>query len=124
MECTAQRIANVVLIRVVGRIDHTTAKAFDAALSPHLNGCTGEAQKVLLDFSGVDHMSSAGLRVLMIAAKQCRQQQGELVVAALQPMIQEVFKISRFDLVFKIFPTVRAALEAISPAAAAAYDGC
>src|SRR5262245_6224633 len=121
MECTAQHIANVVLIRVIGRIDHTTAKAFEEALFPHLDACTGEAQKGLLDVSGVDYLSSAGLRVLMLAAKHCREQHGELVIAAPQPMIQEVFTITRFDLIFQVFPTVRAALTAISPAAAAVY---
>jgi anti-anti-sigma factor len=122
MECTTRYVTNVVLIRVAGRIDHTTAKGFEEALRPHLDGCTGEAKKVLLDLSGVDYMSSAGLRVLMVAAKHCRKQNGTMVIAALQPMIEEVFKISRFDLVFQIFPTVQAALEAISPTAAAAYD--
>ena len=57
----------------------------------------------------------------MIAAKQCRKQNGKMVVAALQPMIQEIFQISRFDKVFEVFPTVRAALENISRLAAAAY---
>jgi len=46
-----------------------------------------------------------------------------MVLAALQPMIQEVFKISRFDLVFQTFPTVLAALEALSPAAAVVFTG-
>ena len=46
-----------------------------------------------------------------------------MVLAGLQPMIQEIFQISRFDKVFEVFPTVRAALENISPAAASAYDG-
>jgi len=123
MECKVREIANVSLIQVLGRIDHTTAKAFEDALSPHMAGCTGEDKKLLLDFSGVTFISSAGLRVLMIAAKRCRKQNGKMVLAALQPVIQEVFQISRFDTVFEIFPTVRAALEAISPAAASAYDG-
>lgn len=123
MQCISQHIANVVLIRVEGRIDHTTAQDFGQALTPHVDICTGEDRKLLLDCSGVDYMSSAGLRVLMIAAKRCRTQQGEMVLAALQPLIQEVFKISRFDLVFKTFPTVKVALEALSPAAAVAYDG-
>ena len=50
MECKTQVIANVVLLQVEGRIDHTTAKAFESALSPHLAGCTGEEKKLLLDF--------------------------------------------------------------------------
>src|SRR5215470_14746293 len=123
MECKVRQIANVALIRVEGRIDHTTAKAFEEALSPHVTGCTGDDKKLLLDFSGVTFISSAGLRVLMVAAKQCRKQNGKMVLASLQPVIQEIFQISRFDSLFEVFPTVRAALEAISPAAASAYDG-
>jgi len=123
MECKVRQIANVALIRVEGRIDHTTAKAFEEALSPQVTGCTGDDKKLLLDFSGVTFISSAGLRVLMVAAKQCRKQNGKMVLASLQPVIQEIFQISRFDSLFEVFPTVRAALEAISPAAASAYDG-
>jgi anti-anti-sigma factor len=123
MECKMQNIANVVLFQIVGRIDHTTAKAFESELLPQLTGCTGEEKKLLLDCGGLDYISSAGLRVFMIAAKQCRKQNGKMVLAALQPMIQEVFRISRFDTVFEVFPTVRAALESISPAAASAYQG-
>ena len=123
MECKVGPIANVTLIRVAGRIDHTTAKAFEDALSPELAGCAGEDKILLLDFSGVTFISSAGLRVLMIAAKQCRKQNGKIALAALQPMVQEVFQISRFDSLFEVFPTVRAALQAVSPTAASQYDG-
>jgi len=122
MECQAQEIANVILVRVTGRIDHTTAKAFENALLPLLDGCSGEGQKALLDLSGVVYMSSAGLRVLTLAAKQCRKQNGEIAVAALQPLLQEVFRIGRLETVFKVFRTLREALEAIAPAAASAYD--
>ena len=122
MECKLREIANVALIQVAGRIDHTTAKAFENALSPHVAGCAGE-KILLLDFSGVTFISSAGLRALMIAAKQCRKQKGKIALAALRPRIQEVFQISRFDSLFEVFPTVRAALQAISPAAVSAYDG-
>ena len=123
MELKTQDIANVTLIQAAGRIDHTTAKDFENRLLPQLAGCTGETKKILLDFSEVNFISSAGLRVLMIAAKQCRKQGGKMVLAALQPMIQEVFQISRFDSVFEVFPTVKAAMEAISATAAAAYGG-
>jgi anti-anti-sigma factor len=122
MGCRAQAIADVILVRVAGRIDHTTAKAFENTLLPLLDGYSGEAKRVLLDLSGVAYMSSAGLRVLILAAKQCREPYGEIVVAALQPPLQEVFGIARLELVFKVFKTVREGLEAISPAAAVAYD--
>jgi anti-sigma B factor antagonist len=121
MDLRALEISNVTLIQVEGRIDHTTAKDFETRLLPQLEGCSGETKKILLDFSEVNYISSAGLRVLMIAAKQCKKQNGKMVLAALQPMIQEIFHISRFDTVFEVFPTVKSAMETISATAAAAY---
>jgi len=122
MECKIRTLANVVLIEVEGRIDHGTAPAFASALLPHVEGCTGETKKLLLDLAAVNYMSSAGLRVVMIAAKGCRKQSGKMVLAALQPTIQEIFKIGRFDMVLDTFATVREALAAISPAALVLYD--
>jgi anti-sigma B factor antagonist/stage II sporulation protein AA (anti-sigma F factor antagonist) len=122
MECRAQNIADVLLVQVEGRIDHTTAKAFEDGLLPLLDGSAGRP-KAVLDLSGVAYMSSAGLRVLTLAAKQCRQQQGNIVIAALQPLLQEVFRISRFDTVFTVFKNVPEALENLSPAAASRYSG-
>jgi anti-anti-sigma factor len=123
MELKTRDISNVTLIQVTGRIDHTTAKDFEKDLLPQLAGCTAETKKILLDFSEVNYISSAGLRVLMIAAKQSKKQNGKMVLAALQPLIREVFQISRFDTVFEVFPTVKAAMEAISATAATMYGG-
>jgi len=123
MELQTQDMANVRLIHVEGRIDHTTAPSFQGLLLPKLTDCTGETKKALLDLSGVHYMSSAGLRVLVLAARQCQQQQGEIVLAALQPDVQEVFKIIHFDVLFKMFATVHAALEYLSPTAASVYRG-
>jgi anti-sigma B factor antagonist len=67
-------------------------------------------------------VSSAGLRCFMLAAKQAKTQHGRIAVAALQPVVAEIFQISRFNLVFEIYPTLREALEAVSPEAAAALD--
>jgi anti-anti-sigma factor len=123
VELQTQDIANVLLIHVAGRVDPITAKRFEGLLLPRLNGCTGETQKVLLDLSGVHYMNSMGLRVLTLALRQCQKQQGEIVLAALQPFLQDVFKITRFDTLFKVFATVQAALAHLSPTAASAYDG-
>jgi anti-anti-sigma factor len=115
-------LANVDLVKVQGRIDHISAPVFESELLPQVAKCSGEEKKLLLDCSELTYLSSAGLRVLMIAAKRCRQQNGKIVLAVLQPTIQEIFRISRFDTVFEVFSSVPAALAAISPAAAAAYE--
>ena len=124
MDFSSQQLEDITLIRVEGRIDHKTAKDFENQLKPYSDACTaGDFQKILIDLGGVEFMTSAGLRVLMIAAKSCDQQRGELAVADHQPIIEEIFKISRFDTVLKVFPTVEIALETISFAAATAYKG-
>jgi len=120
MELHTQEVVDVMVMRVEGRIDHLTAQGFENGLLPLLNECTGETKKAVLDLSGVTYMSSAGLRVLMLAARQCQKQHRIIVLAALQPMLQEVFRISRFDMLFKMFDTVQAALEAIAPPAVSA----
>lgn len=122
MEFKSQEILDVALVKIQGRVDHSTAKEFENALKPHLDQCIqGEQKKIIIDLGGVDFMTSAGLRVLMIAAKTCDKHKAEIAVAALQSGIQEIFKISRFDLILKVFSTVDSAIESLSPEAIEDY---
>jgi anti-anti-sigma factor len=123
MELQTQDIANVRLIYVEGRIDHTTVQSFQDLLLPQLTDCTGETKKALLVLNGVNYMISGGWSVLVLAARQCQQQQGEMVLAALSPFLQKIFPITHFDTLFKVFDTVPAALEHLSPTAASLYRG-
>jgi anti-sigma B factor antagonist/stage II sporulation protein AA (anti-sigma F factor antagonist) len=123
MELQTRDIANVRLIHVEGRVDLTTAHSFQDLLLPKLSDCTGETRKALLDLSGVHYMSSAGLRVLLLALRQCQQQQGEFVLAALPSFLQDVFRVTHFNDLFTVFATVPAALAHLSPTAASLYSG-
>jgi anti-sigma B factor antagonist len=105
-----------------GRLDHDNCDAFRAELAPHLDVCVRERLPLVLDMSGLEYVSSAGLRCLMLAAKEARERSGKLVVAAMQPIVAEIFQISRFNLVFEVFPTLREALASVSPQAAEAFD--
>ncbi|MBI2525454.1 MAG: STAS domain-containing protein [Candidatus Rokubacteria bacterium] len=122
MELAPRRCADAVILCPAGRIDHTVSPDFKAALAPHLDRCGAERDRVVLDLSGVEYISSAGLRVLMLAAKQVKAQGGTMVVAALGPIVREIFEISRFHLVLDVYPTTRDALAAVSPAALAAFS--
>lgn len=97
------------MIAFSGRIDQSTASTFDAALKPHLDTCRAEDPPLVIDFSDVDYISSVGLRVLMLAARQVKAQNGRIAIAALTPVVAEVFQISRFNLVFQVFPSLEAA---------------
>ena len=122
VELQTRDIANVLLIHVEGRVDLTTAQSFQDLLLPRLSECTGETKKALLDLSGVDYMSSAGLRVLLLASRQCQKQQGEFVLAALPAFLQDVFRVTHFNDLFQVFATVPAALAHLSPATASLYS--
>ncbi len=123
MELATKRFADTVALYPAGRIDHATADGFKAALAPYLAGCAAGRDRVVIDLSGVEYISSVGLRVLMLASKQAKTQGGALAVAGLQPVVQEIFEISRFNLVLAVFPTLREALAKLSEPALAAFDG-
>jgi anti-anti-sigma factor len=114
MELTATSSAGSTVVAPAGRIDHASAEGFAAALAPHLEQCKAGGPPLVIDMSAVDYISSVGLRVLMVAAKQAEAQAGTIAIAALTPMVREVFEISRFDMLFRIYDSVEAALGARS----------
>jgi anti-anti-sigma factor len=122
MELAAKRYADTLALFPKGRIDHATADQFKAALAPHLVGVAAGRDRAVIDLGAVEYISSVGLRVLMLASKQVKAQGGALAVADLQPVVREIFEISRFNLVLEVFPTLREALAKLSPAALAAFE--
>lgn len=120
MDIAHHAYADVVVVAPAGRLDHTNAGDFERALLPLLEPGGRATAGVVLDFAGVDYISSVGLRVLMIAGKTMRARNARIAVTGLQPIVAEIFAISRFNGVVEIFADVPAALAAISPAAAAA----
>ncbi len=95
-------------------MDQSTADELRRALEPCLAACTADGPPLVLDLSGVPYISSVGLRVLMLAGRQATAQQGRMAIAGLQPVVREVFQISRFDMVFKLFDSVDDAAKALA----------
>jgi anti-anti-sigma factor len=113
--------ADAIVATLAGRLDHQSAAQFEAALTPLLAQVGENRGALVLDFSDLDYISSVGLRALMIAARQTREQQSTLVVAELQSVVAEIFAISRFDRVLAIVPTLDDALDRCSAAAREQY---
>jgi anti-anti-sigma factor len=101
---------NIIVLSPVGRIDNETSADFQAKL---LGAVAPGGAAVLVDFSAVDYISSAGLRALMMASKQSKAAKGRLAVAALTPVVKEIFEISRFSFVVQVFDTPADALAAL-----------
>jgi anti-sigma B factor antagonist len=122
MKVSSRRFASVAVLLVSGRLDQDTCDAFRGDLMQHVERATLEGGAVVLDLSALEYVSSAGLRCFMLASRQAKAHHGRIFVAALQPMVKEIFEISHFNLVFQVFPTVREALAAVSAESAAAYE--
>lgn len=60
--------------------------------------------RVLLDFTRLDYISSAGLRVVLLLAKRLKQADGRLVLCGMQPHVREVFDISGFLAILDVAP--------------------
>jgi anti-anti-sigma factor len=122
MALKARNFANALVVAVAGRLDQDNCDAFRADLMAHVERSSRESGTVVLDLAGLEYVSSAGLRCFMLASREAKSHGGRIFVAALQPMVAEIFEISHFTLLFQVFPTVREALAAASSEAAAAYD--
>jgi len=113
--------ADTLVVAPAGRIDHRNAAELEATLLPLLADAVERRGALVLDFAEVEYISSVGLRVLMIAAKQMRTAQARLSVAALQSVVAEIFSISRFDKVLVVHASLEDALAQASDAALAAW---
>ncbi len=75
-----------------GRLDTTTAPQLEAELKQSVNGVT----ELVLDFSGLEYLSSAGLRVLL-SAQKVMNKQGSMVIKNVNETIMEIFEVTGFS---------------------------
>ena len=122
MNVTSRRFANAVVLHVEGRLDQDTCGDFTRQLMTYVDSVAHAGGAIILDLSSLEYVSSAGLRCFMLASRQAKAQSGRIFVAALQPMVREIFEISHFNLVFQVFPTLREAMAAVSSEAALAFE--
>jgi anti-anti-sigma factor len=103
--------AGVTVVAPVGRIDSTTSEALDRQLSARV---AGGDRRIVIDFSGVEYISSAGLRVMLTLAKKLRDLKGQLALAALGDSVRQVFELAGFLPLFAVEPTREAARQRVA----------
>ena len=79
------------VLKIVGRLDTTTAPELEAAI----DGCAAGIKELVLDCSALEYVSSAGLRVILKAQKLMNAQ-GEMKLTGVNETIMEVFDITGF----------------------------
>lgn len=91
MEILKTKTENTLKLALTGRLDTVTAPELEAVLSDSLEGI----EELILDFTALDYISSAGLRVLLAAQKRMNTQ-GSMKVTNINADIREVFEITGF----------------------------
>jgi anti-anti-sigma factor len=100
----------VAMIKPAGRIDSGNASEFEALVSAKLDE---GVQKLVFDFGDLDFISSAGLRVVLVAGKRMRESKGKLAFAGLRDNVHDVFAMSGFLKLFQAHKTLDDALTAV-----------
>ncbi len=108
MEIINKELDGIVSIGLNGRLDAVTAGDADKEFNSVLE--SGK-ELLMVDLSGLEYISSAGLRVLLVVAKRIQQKGGRIVLTGLTAGVREVFEISGFSSIFKIFDTSADSME-------------
>ncbi len=97
MEIKKTKNGNELTINLEGRLDTTTAPMLEAELKQNIEGI----EKLVFDFSLLEYLSSAGLRVLL-SAQKVMNKQGEMIVKNVNDTIAEIFEVTGFSEILTI----------------------
>ena len=99
-------LKRVELVRVSGRIDSSNASEFDGVLKE----VAGRKHNVVLDMSGVDYISSAGLRAIVALLRECQKHKGDVRLASPSPRVVEVLALAGLTSLFQVYDNDAAAV--------------
>jgi len=110
MEVSSRNEKGAILISIQGRVDAVTAPTLEEKLTEFAEG---ESNNLIVNLSELEYISSAGLRVILVTAKKMKARQGDILLVGLTGSVKEVFEISGFGSIFRIFDTEESALEQV-----------
>lgn len=108
MKIETQKSNEALIVHAVGRLDADGAAEFVLQMQDR---CSTDLKKMILDFSGLEMLNAAGLRVLYVLSRKARAREGLLIVSGLQPEVREVFDSSGFVALYKIVDSVEDGLK-------------
>jgi anti-sigma B factor antagonist len=107
IDITVSGQEHVTLVEVRGRVDSMNADQLGDRLSKAIDG--GQTH-IVLDLSGVDYMSSAGLREIVTALKKAKRLTGDVRIAQPSYRVREVLEMAGLDTILQIYPTQNEAI--------------
>ena len=117
MNPSDERRGDVLIVRPEGRIDTNTSEELERWLMSRIDG---SLKRLVVDMSGIDYISSAGLRVLLMTVKKLRGSGGQLVLGGLNPSVRQIFELAGFLSIFAVEADVDRAVAKLTGAAAGA----
>ena len=106
MNTTIKNEGDISIISLTGSLDTNTSKEAE----DQINKLIDEGSiKLLIDLTDLDYISSSGLRILLSTSKKLKSLRGEMRICGLNETVNEVFEISGFTMIFKIFKTLNEA---------------
>ena len=112
MEISNTKQGPVVTLSLKGRLDASTSKSLEETLLDLINNAN--ERLFVIDFQQLDYISSAGLRVLLMAAKLLKPENGRIALTSLKDHLQEIFEITGFQGIFPIFKNQEEAMKILS----------
>ena len=96
-------IGSHTVVEIDGRLDTLSSPDFERQI---LNWIGEGRTELVIDFSKIDYVSSAGLRSLMLAAKSAKNEGGCVVCCGLQGVVKKVFEISGFSTIIATYDSL------------------
>ena len=109
MDIKIRQVDDVLAVDLVGRLDTETSGQVSDELARIAQGGNS---KVVLNLDELEYVSSAGLRVILVAAKALRGSHGELKICHANGLVKEVIDISGFNQILSVYDTENDALAA------------
>jgi anti-anti-sigma factor len=107
VDITTRDEGDTTVVMLNGKLDTNTTPAAESEINALIDA---GASKLLVNFEQLSYISSSGLRLLLATAKRLKGNGGDLQVCSLNEMATEVFEISGFSTILKVFPDEQAAL--------------
>ena len=111
MEISQKDEKGIVSIAIKGRLDADSSPEAEKVVKDALGG---ETNRLLFNLGELEYLSSAGLRVLLSAAKEMRQRDGKIVLCALNEFVKEIFEVSGFQSLIRIEESVESGTKFLS----------
>lgn len=108
MNFTLEEKGPYVLLKLRGRLDATSSPALDEKIDELLRK---KFYRLLIDFSHVNYLSSAGLRFLLSATKRYKSQGGQLIIYSVADEVMEIIKMAGFEKILNLSPNEKKAIE-------------